>query len=243
MGMMIYLIVVQVAVLAVAIVALRQILLRDTMKAVAKLREAEGELGKKEEQVRKRIEENEAEFRRKSAEAQEALARTREAMEKDMARSRDTLMEEARKERDRILDEATRNKEKMRQELAREAATKVLEDTGRVYEMVFSHAIGQKLDQLFLDELLAALDEMDGSSITVDADAIDVTCSHPLEAAHRERIKKLVTAKFDVALEVRETILPELIAGVKIKLGSLEIDGSLSNRFREAIDQLKSEHA
>ncbi len=242
MGMMIYLIIVQVVVLVVAIVALRQILLRDTMRAVAKLREAEGELGKKEEQVRKRIEENEAEFRRKSAEAQETVERTREAMEKDMARTRDALMEDAKKERDRILDEATRNKEKVRQELAREAATKVLEDAGRAYEMVFSREVGQKLDHAFLDELLAALDEMDGSSITVDADAVEISCSHPLDAGHRERIKALVASKFNVSLEVRETIIPELIAGVKIKLGSLEIDGSLSNRFREAIDQLKNEH-
>lgn len=241
MGMMIYLIIVQVAVLALAVVALRQILLSDTMKAVAKLREAEGELGKKEEQVRKRIEENEAEFRRKSAEVQETLTKTREAMEKDMARSRDAMMEEAKKERDRILDDAARSKEKLRQELAREAATKVLEDTAKVYEMVFSSEIGQKLDHAFLDELLAALDEMDGSSITVDADAVDVACSHPLDAAHKERIKALVVSKFGIPLDVRETVVPSLIAGVRIKLGSLEIDGSLSNRFREAIDQLKSE--
>ena len=48
--------------------------------------------------------------------------------------------------------------------------------------------------------------------------------------------------KFETKLEVQETIAPELIAGIKIKLGSLEIDGSLRNRFSEAIDQLKSEH-
>jgi len=228
--------------LAVAIVALRQILLRDTMKAVAKLRDAEGELGKKEEQVRKRIEENEAEFRRKSADAQEALNRTRETMEKDMARARETMMEEAKKERDKILDDAARSKERLRQELAREAAAKVLEDAGRVYEMVFSREIGQKLDHAFLDELLAALDEMDGSSITVDATSVEVACSHPLDADHKERIRALVASKFNVSLDVHETVVPELIAGVRIKLGSLEIDGSLSNRFREAIDQLKSEH-
>jgi F0F1-type ATP synthase delta subunit len=242
MGIMVYMIIIQVAVLVVAVFVLRQILLRDTMKAVTKLREAEGELGKKEEQVRKRIEENETEFRRKSAEVQETLTKTRETMEKDMARSRDALMEEAKKARDRILEDATRNKEKMRQELAREASAKVLEDVGRVYEMVFSAEMGQKLDHAFLDELIAALDEMDGSSITVDADAIEIACSCPLDVAHKERLKALVVSKFNVNLDVRETVIPELIAGIKIKLGSLEIDGSLANRFREAVDQLKSEH-
>ena len=83
---------------------------------------------------------------------------------------------------------------------------------------------------------------MDAGSITISAPAIEVICSHPLEAEHRTRLKEIVLRKFDVKLDIRETVDPSLIAGVKIKLGSLEIDGSLKNRFNEAIDQLKSEH-
>lgn len=242
MTTMIYLVIFQVAVFALLVMGMQRLLLRDTQKAAAKLREAEAELGRKEETIRKRIEENEAEFRRKSAEAQEALARTRETMEKDVARARDTMLDEARKERDRVLDEAARNKEKLRQDLIREAQVQTLENTARVYEMVFSPEVGRTLDHAFLEELLAALDEMDASSITVAAPHIEVVSSHPLEPAHRERLKEIVARKFETKLEVQETIAPELIAGIKIKLGSLEIDGSLRNRFSEAIDQLKSEH-
>jgi F0F1-type ATP synthase membrane subunit b/b' len=242
MGTMIYLILAQAVVFAVMVFGIRQLLLSDTLKATNKLREAEGELGKKEESVRKRTEENEAEFRRKSAEAQEAMARTREAMEKETAKSRESILEEAKKERDRIVDDAVRNKEKVRQELAREAETRTLDYAGKIYEMVFSTDLGRKLDYAFLEELLAALDAMDVSSITVDAPAIEVECSHPLDEAHKKRIQGIIAAKFEVSLGVHETLNSELIAGVKIKLGSLEIDGSLRNRFREAIDQLKSEH-
>ena len=242
MTVMIYLILAQVAVFVVLAMGMRQLLLSDTSKATTKLREAEADLSRKEEAVRKRIEDNESEFRRKSGEAQEALARTKETMEKDVARSRDTLLEEARKERDRIIDEAVRNKEKLRQEMIREAQHKTLELAGQVYEMVFSAEVGRILDHAFLDELLAALEEMDSSSITVSAKVIEVMGSHPLDPAQRERLKEIVGRKFEAQLEVRETTVPELIAGVKIKLGSLEIDGSLRNRFEEAIEQLKSEH-
>jgi ATP synthase delta (OSCP) subunit len=242
MTIMIYLVVFQVAVFVVLVLGMKQLLLKDTLKAATKLRDAEAELSRKEEAVRKRIDENESEFRRKSSEAQEALVRTKEAMEKDVSKSRDALLEEARKERDRILDEATRSKEKLRQELIREAQVKTLEHAGRVYEMVFSEELGLTLDHAFLDELLAALDEMDTGSITISAPFIEVVCSHPLAAAHRARLKEIVMRKFDVNLDIQETVVPDLIAGVKIKLGSLEIDGSLKNRFNEAIEQLKSEH-
>lgn len=239
---MIYLIVAQAVVFAIMVIGIRQLLLNDTVKATRRLRDAEGELVKKEEAVRKRVEEHEADYRRKTAESQEALARAREAMEKELAKSRESMVEEAKKERDRIVDEAVRNKEKVRQELAREAEVRALEHAGRIYEMVFSADLGRKLDYAFLEELLMALEEMDASSITVDAPAIEVEGGHPLDEAHKKRIQDIVARKFDISLGVHESVNPELIAGVKIKLGSLEIDGSLRSRFREAIDQLKSEH-
>jgi len=242
MTMMMYLIIAQLAIFVILVIGLKRLLMGDTQLATAKLREVEADLGRKEEAVRKRIEDNEAEFRRKSAEAQEGLTRTREAMEKEVARTRDGLLDEARKERDRIVDEANRSKEKLRQELARQAQAQTVEHARRVYEMVFSEELGRKLDHSFLDELLVALDEMDSSSITIAAAAIEVVCSHPLEPVHKERLREIVSRKFGVALEVRESIDPELIAGIKVKLGSLEIDGSLRNRFNEAIEQLKSEH-
>jgi len=241
MGLL-YLVLAQVAVFAVMVVVIRQLLLRDTMKAVAKLREAESELGKKEDTIRKRIEENEAEFRRKSAESQQELGRAKETLEKELGRTRETLVEEAKRERDRIMDEAQRNKERMRQELARDMEAKTLDNTGRICDMVFSEEMGARVDQAFIDELLAALEEMDSSSITIAAEAIEVGAGRPLSPATKDRIKDLVARKFGVSLEVRETAVPELIAGIRLKLGSLEIDGSMQNRFREAVDQLKQEH-
>lgn len=242
MTMMVYLIIAQLVVFAILVMGLKRLLMEDTRQATAKLREIESDLGRKEDAVRKRIEDNEAEFRRKSAEAQETLGKAKETMEREIARTRDGLLDEARKERDKIVDEANRSKEKLRQELIREAQAQAVEHARRVYELVFSEELGKTLDHSFLDELLGALEEMDASSITISAAAIEVVCSHPMEPAHRERLKEIVSRKFGVKLDVRETVDPELIAGVKIKLGSLEIDGSLRNRFNEAIEQLKSEH-
>lgn len=242
MGTMIYLVLAQAVVFVVMVIGVKQLLLRDAAKATNALREAEAELGKKEEAVRKRIDENEAEFRRKSVEAQETLTRTREAMEREIAKNREAMLDDAKKERDRMVEDAQRSIEKVRQELYREAETRTLDYAGKIYEMVFSDDLGKNLDHAFLEELLAALEEMDASNITVNAPSIEVECSHPLDDKHKTRIQDLVARKFDASLPVSETVNPELIAGVKIKLGSLEIDGSLRNRFREAVGQLKSEH-
>jgi F0F1-type ATP synthase membrane subunit b/b' len=200
-------------------------------------------LGKKEDIIRKRIEETENEFRRKAAESQDALSHAKEDLEKELGRTRETLMEEAKRERDRIMEEANRNKERMRMELARDMESKTLDNTGRICEMAFSDEMGHRVDQAFIDELLDALEEMDSSSLTIAAEAVNVECSRPLSPATKERIQDMVSRKFAVSLEVRETVHPELMAGIRMKLGSLEIDGSLQNRFREAVDQIKQEYA
>ncbi len=238
---LVYLILAQAAVFAVMVIVIRQLLLRDTMNAVRKLQATESDLAKKEDAIRKRVEENEAEFRRKSAEQQDAQARMRETMEQELARTRETLVEDAKRERDRILDEATHSKERMRQELARDMEIKTLDNTARICDMVFSEAMGARLDQAFIDEMVEALDEMDASSLTIAADVIEVEASQPLSPATKDRLRDLVARKFGVSLDVRESAVPRLMAGIRVKLGSLEIDGSLQNRICEAVDQLKQE--
>ena len=94
---MIYLVLFQVAVFVALVLGIKHFLLQNTLRVAAKLRDAEADLSRKEEAVRKRIEDNEAEFRRKSAESQDALVRARETMEKEVSKSRDTLLEELKK--------------------------------------------------------------------------------------------------------------------------------------------------
>lgn len=240
---LVYLIVGQLVVFGVVVLLLKRILLRDTLTAVNRLREAEAELGRKEEALRQKAEESEAEFRRRNAEAEEALAREREVAERELARLRAATIEEAKTERDRILTEAERAKEKLRQELIQEVDAKSIEYAGSVFDLVFSEGLTARLNEGLLEELLTALEEMDTTSLNVQASEVAIESSHPLTPAWRERIRDLVNRKFNVALEVREQVVPGLIAGLRLKLGSLEIDGSLSNRFREAVEQLKRERA
>ena len=240
---LIYVLGAQVVVFGVMLAALKWILLRDTLDAVRRLKEEEGELGKKEDAVRRRLEEHEAEYRRKAADMQEELARAREQAEKESQRLRDSLVEEARKEKDRILAEAERGRERMRQDLVQETEARAMEYAGRVFELVFSERIGAALNRLFLDELIEALAEVDGTSITIDAQEALLESAQPVEPDQKKRLVEVIGRTFGVEPVITEKSAPELISGVRIKLGSLEIDGSLRNRFREAGEELKKSRA
>jgi len=110
-----------------------------------------------------------------------------------------------------------------------------------VFKLVFSEKMNEHLNKTFIDELLDALSEVDSSSITVDAGDAQFTSSHPLLAEQKERLEKLLQEKFNVTLKVNEKIQKDLIAGLVFKLGSLEIDGSLTNRLQEAAAEMKKE--
>ena len=57
----------------------------------------------------------------------------------------------------------------------------------------------------------------------------------------KARLERLLAEKFGVQVTVNEEIKEELMGGLVFKLGSLEIDGSLLNRFHEAAAEVKKE--
>jgi hypothetical protein len=116
---------------------------------------------------------------------------------------------------------------------------KAVEYAGQVCEMVFSERITAEMNKRFVGELLDALDEMDAGSITVDSERAEFVSSHPLEADQKARLEKLLADKFGAVIKVHEKVRSDLLAGVIFKLGSLEIDGTLLNRCREAVAEVK----
>jgi len=230
-----------VCVLVATVFVIRRLLLSDTAQAVNKIKQVETEVRKKEEAIRREIEEHEKEFTRKKAEAEEDLQRRKEESEKEVSRMRDQVLADARKEADRLIDQAKKNEEKLRKQIAQDMEEKAVDYGIKVFKLVFSEKMNEHLNKTFIDELLDALSEVDSSSITVDAGDAQFTSSHPLLAEQKERLEKLLQEKFNVTLKVNEKIQKDLIAGLVFKLGSLEIDGSLTNRLQEAAAEMKKE--
>jgi F0F1-type ATP synthase delta subunit len=237
--MPVYFIVAQVVMFAVMVLVLKRILLSDTMNAVSRLREVESEVTKKEESVRRRIEEHEKEFQRKSAEAREALTRDRDTSERELAKIKDAMLGDAKRESDRIIGEAQINKDKLRREIFDEMMTTAIDFSAQVFDLVFSEKTGSALNRQFVDELIEAMEGLDESTVTIEAGEGEVIASHPLETAQRKRMEDVLTRKFGRDFKIAEKVDPKLLAGLIIRLGGLEIDGSLLSRFHEAAAEVK----
>lgn len=228
-----------VIILVVVIVVIKRLLVGDSMNAVNRLKQVEVEIRKKEEGIRREIEEHEKEFMRRKMEAEENLQKRREESEKELSRTRDQVIGEARAEAERMLDQARKGEEKLRQQIAQDMEEKAVDYGGQVFRLVFSERINQELNKQFVGELLDALDEVDGGAMTVDTSEAEFIASHPLDPAQKARLEQLLQEKFGARIRVEERIQEDLLAGLVMKLGSLEIDGTLLNRYHEAVDEVK----
>jgi F0F1-type ATP synthase delta subunit len=229
----------QLVVFAVIVVVLRKLLLGDTMNAVKRLKGAEGDLARKEDAMRQKMEQQEQEFLKKKAVAEEEMERHRAASEQDVARMRDRTKAEAKVEADKIISDAQLNKEKIREQIVREASGKAVEYAGDLFKLVVSRTVTEKLNAAFVDELIAGLSEVDETSVFIEASEAEFIASHKLDQAQKAKLESLLAEKFGVTLKINEKIDESLLAGMTIKLGSLEIDGSLLNRYREGVGELK----
>ena len=73
----------------------------------------------------------------------------------------------------------------------------------------------------------------------MDAGTAEFTAGYPMDRQQKERLGRILADKFGVNVAIEEKIEKTLLAGIVFKLGSLEIDGSLRNRFREAAAEVK----
>ncbi len=239
LSIVIPIVVAHIVILAVLVLIIRQLLLGDTKRAVARINEVEGEVRKKEESIRREIEEHEKDFEKRKASAEADLMRNKNESEKEVAELKETMVLDAKKESAQIIEMAHKNEAKFRAQLAQELEEKAVSYAAEIFHLVFSERMGKELHRQFMAELLDALSEVDGANITIEGETSDFVAGYHIEDDQKEKFEVILKEKFGLDIKVNEKIDHDLLAGMIFKLGSLEIDASLRNRYIEATEEVK----
>jgi F0F1-type ATP synthase delta subunit len=234
-------VVINIVVLAVLIGFIRIVLVGQAKRATTRVKQVEDEVRKKEEAIKREIEEHEKDFTAQKAEAERQLQDHREEAKREAARVKEQSIAEAKKESQKIIEQAHKNEQKIRDQIARQMEEKAVEYGGRVFKLVFSDLITGELNKQFIGELIDALNEIEKGSITVDSTEAEVITSHELAPEQRERLEGVLRDRFNDSATIKESTDAALLGGLILKMGSLEIDGSLRNRYKEAVNEVKKE--
>jgi len=164
----------------------------------------------------RRVRQVEEEVRKK----EEDIRREIEEHERDFAEKKAETERQLQAQRDEARREAAHLKEKAVAE-AKKESQKIIEQ---------AHKNEQKIRDQIARQMEEKAVEYGGRIFKL-----------PMSEAQRARLEGVLKEKFRKDAVLQEQVDNSLLAGLILKMGSLEIDGSLRNRYQEAVEEVKKE--
>jgi len=233
------LLVLHLVILVGIVLVVRLFMHASARRAVARVREVEEEVRKREENLRLEIEQHERDLADRKAEVERQMEALQDEAKREAAHVKERAINEAKRDAQKIIEQAQANEKKLRDQIEREMEEKAVEYGGKIFDLVFSDLLTSELNALFTGELIDALNEIEPGAVTVDTPDAQITTSHTLPEEVRARLTGVLREKFHDQATIAETVDVRLLSGMILKMGSLEIDGSLRNRYREAIREVQ----
>ncbi|MBN2085081.1 MAG: F0F1 ATP synthase subunit B [Anaerolineales bacterium] len=161
----------------------------------------------------------------KLREATESAAKAAEAVraeaEKDIAALRDAGRAEIAAERNRMLSD-------LRPRVAALAIAAAQKLIGEALDEKRQHAL---IDEFFSGVRSGKVILLEESGALPSAEKAEVTSALPLSEAEQESIRREVAAKAGAGIGVAFQVDPDLLGGLKVRIGDRVIDGSVAGRI------------
>lgn len=233
-----------VVAVVVVLVLIRIIVGTHATRTVRRVRQVEHEVREKELKIKSQIERHDAELMERKSALEAELQEMREAAKRDAARVKEQAIAEAKQERAKIIDQARKSEEKLKDQYRREMDEKAVGYGGRIFELVLGDLLDAELDAHFIDEIISELEQLEPGSMDLDSTDAVATVARDLPPEQTGRLLAALKKGFGEAVTVTTEEDVSILGGVILKLGSMEVDGSLRNRYTEAVEAvIKEAHA
>jgi len=205
------------------------------MKTTQQLMAISDEQAKKNEGIQKSLKEGELKAARIMNEAKQEAERLKKDAREQAELASARVENEARAEAERIVDEAVKGRDVMKKELVDQMEARVSERACQfVLEVLPLEVRKSTHDHMLLElmnEGLKALEKMDSKEKSFE---VAIVSAFPLSDEQRGQIVQSVRRKINREPVVTEQVDESLVAGLRIRLGHLILEGSLAHRLREA---------
>ena len=229
-----WLVLIQLFIFTMLVLFLRVLLTRNITSATSHLHELNQDYNEKVEAANKKKSEvdryyDETLLKTKADSEKQKVAIMREAQE-----TQEAVLKDARRQGEDIIANANKAREECMKEIdarveetARIRATELMRD-------ILTGEMSEHLHQIWVDELLkSGFQDLDKLQLPEDAKDIRVQCAFPLKAEAKNALQKKCQTFFGRNLPLVEEVNPELVAGLRIRMGSVLIDGSLDFKLKE----------
>jgi F0F1-type ATP synthase delta subunit len=98
----------------------------------------------------------------------------------------------------------------------------------------------QVLHEQFFDEWIGELAGVEKARLSVKVKSAEVLTPFALTDAQKKKLGDVLADRLGYPVPLEEELDPSLLVGIIIKLGGLEIDGSLRNKLARAVKHLRT---
>lgn len=162
----------------------------------------------------------------------------------DIQAARLKTVQEARHEGERIVSDAMKARDAMRLELVGEMHGKTIEAACELIITMFPQKLRQDIHDYWVNELIEeGLKALDQFASRENIQAVEVQCAFPLSEDHRDKILKCIEKKISAEIKMIEKVNPDLVAGLRLTLGHLVLEGSLAEKLKEAALHAKNKYS
>ncbi len=236
-----WLVVLQLGLFAVLVLFLRVILSRNITRATTHLHSLNEDYAQKIDEARKRMQEADKYYDETILKAKAEAEKTKVQIIKEAQTTAETLVAQSRKQSEDILAQANRARDLMLQEIEQRIEEGAVARGAELAQAVLPGEVTVEIHARWVDELLkSGLGDLGRLHVPPEISKAEVRSAHPLTAEQRRSLARVLKEKVHRDLEIVDRVEPGLIAGFRVTLGSVVIDGSLEHKIKEAVRHAQS---
>ena len=236
----VWLVVIQLFIFTMLVLFLRILLTRNVTSATAHLHELNQDYNEKVEAANKKKAEVDRYYDEMLLKAKADAEKQKVSILREAQATQEAVIKDARRQGEDIIGQANKAQELAMAEIDRRVEERAQERAGELVLDVLTEEMNQHLHEMWVKELFkTGLADVEKLHVPEDAVEIKVQTPFPLTTEQKQVLSKKLHGVTGKELPVVEEEAPQLVAGIRILMGSLLIDGSLRLRVQEVAKHAK----
>ena len=235
------LILIVVAFFGAMVFFLKVVLTRDITNATTHLHDLNQDYNQKLEEAKKRQAEVDKYYDEMVLKSKSDAEKTKVQILKEAHEIQESMVKEARKQSEEIVAQASHAKELLLEEINQKIDERAVEKACEMVQEILPGEIGHEMHMRRVNEFFKkSLDQLQRLNLPENIREAEVVSAYPLTPEQKTTLAKMLKEALHREVHLNEKVSPELIAGFKVGLSTVVIDGSLNFRIKEFVRHANS---
>ena len=224
----------QLIVFAALVVVLKRVLTKNIVSATGHLDELNQDYLKKEEDLKRRIEEAAQKSDEMIRKAEEEAGTIRKKSAEAARAESENMILQARAKGDEIMKQAEKSRQTLLEEMGQRITVGAIDKATELIQNTLPQKLREDAHAEWVADLMEeGLAQLKNARLEQDVREIKVVSAFSLGDELYKALSKKLRSILGTDLPIKEEVDPRIVAGMVIHIGNLVLDGSLKNKIQE----------